>query len=439
MSKILVAQSLRKIRRGYTLNQCVKLYVYMPQKAPHTIHILEGKATLYKRPTSPYWFVRYKADKQWLRATTKCEKLEEAKEVATNIVLEAMFKERNKIPVVSKKFSAVASLTIKELKELLANNVGKVVYNDYIRAIENYLKPFFGSHNIDNIDYKLLNKFNEWRIKEFGRIPNASTINTHNAAMNRVFDTALERGYITKSQVPVLRNEGLKANKGTNFTKEEYIQLYKYMRKWVKEARKGHETDLRCLLRDYVLILVNTGIRAGTEAMNLKWRNITTYTKDGKTYLSFTVYGKVKEHRTITVRHSVARYLQRIKERNPTLNKYTFNNLIKKGLDEYVFRINGKDMTTQFGRAFKRLLISANLLVDKRNDVERTLYSLRHTFATLALTDTSITTYQLAKHMGTSEAMIQAHYEHIDMRNKADIVAGRGSIEEVLRKEKNAQ
>ena len=109
----------------------------MPQKAPHTVHILEGKATLYQRPTTTFWFVRYKADGKWHRATTKCEDLDKAKQKATDIVLEAMFKEKNQIPIVSKKFSAVASLTIRELKDLLSNNVGKVVYNDYIRAIEN--------------------------------------------------------------------------------------------------------------------------------------------------------------------------------------------------------------------------------------------------------------------------------------------------------------
>jgi len=30
----------------------------MPQKASHTLHILEGRATLYKRPTTPIWFVK---------------------------------------------------------------------------------------------------------------------------------------------------------------------------------------------------------------------------------------------------------------------------------------------------------------------------------------------------------------------------------------------
>ena len=51
---------------------------------------------------------------------------------------------------------------------------------------------------------------------------------------------------------------------------EEYKKLYQYMRTWVREAREGHESAIRHLLRDYILILANTGIRAGTEAMNLK-------------------------------------------------------------------------------------------------------------------------------------------------------------------------
>jgi integrase len=406
----------------------------MPQKAEHTIHILEGAATLYQRPTTPHWFVRYKADGKWQRTTTKCEELAKAKLKAAEIVGDANFKQRYNIPVVSKRFKAVAIVTIKTLEELLANNVGKVVYKDYIRAINKYIIPFFGAYNIDKIDYLLIKKFADMRTKEFGRIPNASTINTHNAALNRIFDTALERGYITKSQIPYLKNEGLTANKGTDFTKEEYVKLYKFMRTWVKQARKGHETELRLLLRDYVLILVNTGIRAGTEAMNLKWKNIGFFEEGGKRYLSLNVIGKVKKYREVTVRHRVARYLQRIQERNTALKDMAFEDAIALGSSEYVFRVNGKDMTTAFGRVFKRLLIAADLLEDRRNGIERTLYSCRHTYATMTLTDTKITTYVLAKHMGTSEAMIKAHYEHIEMRGQASEIAGGGSIEGALRK-----
>ncbi len=57
----------------------------MPQKAEHTVHILEGKAVLYQRANSPHWHVRYKADGKWLRTTTKKENLADAKSAAVDL------------------------------------------------------------------------------------------------------------------------------------------------------------------------------------------------------------------------------------------------------------------------------------------------------------------------------------------------------------------
>jgi integrase len=41
---------------------------------------------------------------------------------------------------------------------------------------------------------------------------------------------------------------------------------------------------MRELLRDYILILANTGMRHGTEAQNLRWKNISTFEMDGRSY-----------------------------------------------------------------------------------------------------------------------------------------------------------
>lgn len=51
---------------------------------------------------------------------------------------------------------------------------------------------------------------------------------------------------------------------------------------------------MRDLLNNYVHILINTGIRHGTEAENLKWRHIDWYknTTTDMRYLRFTVDGK---------------------------------------------------------------------------------------------------------------------------------------------------
>lgn len=86
----------------------------------------------------------------------------------------------------------------------MAHSGGKVVYKDYIRTINNYLTPFFGKNDIANITIKHLNEYADWRdvlislqknrrkttqIKKF-RV-SQSTINTHNSALNRVFDEAM--------------------------------------------------------------------------------------------------------------------------------------------------------------------------------------------------------------------------------------------------------
>ncbi len=43
----------------------------MPQKSTETVHILEGQATLFRRPGTPHWHIRYKANGKWERTTTK--------------------------------------------------------------------------------------------------------------------------------------------------------------------------------------------------------------------------------------------------------------------------------------------------------------------------------------------------------------------------------
>ena len=404
----------------------------MPQKAPHTVHILEGKATLYQRPTTPQWFVRYKVGGKWLRSTTKKNKLEDAKQAAVDIVTNAWFREKNDLPIVNKRFKHVANLAVKRMEDLLANQQGKVTYKHYIQAINKYLIKYLGNHNIDKIDYTLLTKFSIWREQQMGAKPSQSAINTHNSALNRVFDEALLRGFITKSQVPHLENKGITSERRDDFTHEEYIKLYRYMRKWVKEAREGNERAVRYLLRDYVLILANTGIRAGTEAMNLKWQHITIVKQDGKEYLTLHLKGKTKKMRAIQVPHRVAVYLQRIQMRDDELKGMSFYDLIDSAVDKYVFRVNGKDMTSNFGKVFKRLLEAAELLKDRRTDKDRTLYCLRHYFATLRIEIGKISTKQLAEYMGTSEAMIEKHYGHLNLQRIADKFVGAGTLVNTL-------
>ena len=76
---------------------------------------------------------------------------------------------------------------------------------------------------------------------------------------------------------------------------------------------------------------------------------------------------------------------------------------------------------------FRQFLKDLNILKDPRSGKVRTLYSLRHTYATFALSLAKGTDiHLLARQMGTSVLMIERHYSHLIARMRAsDLVSMR--------------
>ena len=66
---------------------------------------------------------------------------------------------------------------------------------------------------------------------------------------------------------------------------------------------------------------------------------------------------------------------------------------------------------------------ASGLLKDTATGQNRTLYSLRHTYATLELTENRTDLHTLAKQMGTSVGMIEKHYSKLTATMAADRLA----------------
>jgi hypothetical protein len=64
--------------------------------------------------------------------------------------------------------------------------------------------------------------------------------------------------------------------------------------------------------------------------------------------------------------------------------------------------------------------------LDDRFGRARTIYSLRHTYATFRLLYAGIPMETLALNMGTSPKMIFDHYSHITARQQAHVLGRRG-------------
>ena len=376
------------------------------------MHFREGNVVLYTRERSKRYQARIKlANNKWKRISTGESDLEKASQIACEKYDEIKFKVKNKIALDTRRFKDVSKLAISEMQTELDAGYGKKSFVDYISALKNYFIPYFQNTNIDTIDYKKLKEFDEWRTKKVGRILKHSTINNHNSALKRVYKVAVDRNWIHSVQVPELRNKGERGERRPYFTVKEYQTLYRFMRKWCKEANRQDSLEMRELLRDYVLILVNTGMRPGTETYNLKWTQIEEFESNNIKFLRFWVSGKTGE-RELIARHNVRRYLDRIKSRFEHVKP-----------DDYVFRLRSGKRTYSMNATFEICLESAELLKD-RHGANRTLYSLRHTYATFQILN-GVDYHALSKNMGTSIGMLEKHYSHLTPTLAANQLAGR--------------
>ncbi len=194
--------------------------------------------------------------------------------------------------------------------------------------------------------------------------------------------------------------------------------------------------------------MLDTGARPGKELLSLTWAQVRqefdpTFKKTGEKTddgegsiedevifkLNRTITLDIQEHKTkrrlAIGRVPTASALRDIAERN---YGKTLEEMLKSGSKDAIFRfreyLNDEQINegrqarllppTSFAKLFESYLKDHNLLIDPSKNKKRMLYSLRHTYATIALTYDKTPIHTLAKQMGTSVAMIEDHYSHMD-------------------------
>lgn len=382
-------------------------------------YVRDGEVVLYKKSPNRFWQCRFKLpNAKWHRCSTRQINFDYAVKTATEIYDESRFLHKYNLPLQSKRFKHVAELAIKDMEKELEAGIGKSVYHTYISSIRTHLIPYFAKKTIDKITVLDLRNFKAHQTRKLNRPLKTSTLINYNSSLNRIFDTAIAKGWMSKSQVPPLSNKGVKGERRPAFSVDEWIVIMRELRTWQNMGQKTVTRNMRELLRDYVLILANTGMRYGTESQNVMWKHISWFTaKDGSRYLMIAVDGKTGR-RELIARHNVLVYLKRIQSRFADLNSMTFDQLLEAKLDVYVFRLRNGLQTNNLNQSFEQFLKHIRLLKDKFGD-NRTLYSLRHTYATMTLMRGQVGIHDLARQMGTSVVMIEKHYSHLNSAMKA--------------------
>ena len=262
-------------------------------------------------------------------------------------------------------------------------------------------RPFLAKKTFDDLDTALLSKLITFLSQEStkGHL-SANTVKRIHSDMKHFFGWCVEEGYLDK--IPKFPRIASENTRRPNFDEKDWRKLTRHLREFVKVENKATLRD-RTMLVNYVLILANTGIRVG-EARTLKWRDVREVVDGTTRNVVLTVKGKTGMRDVVASKGEVKDYFKAILDlRKEELGKHPDPN----GL---VFCHKDGSEIGSFKKSFAALIKSANVEKDGFGQT-RTIYSLRHTYATFRLHE-GVNHYALAKNMGTSVAMLEQFYGH---------------------------
>jgi integrase len=319
-----------------------------------------------------------------------------------------------------------------------------------------YFKPYFtnadgSSIRLNEITLQMLAGYWDWRITYWDtdrgqrlqaynpKRRNAKTRTTNNAkakpatktllmeqsALNQIFFDAAERGRLQKVfklKAPVPDGK-IKRRPGFHLD-DEYPTLVRYLRSYRDCVGVFADTRLnawhrmqRQQLYYFVLFLANSGLRVG-EARELLWRDVKLDEPvEGSSEAVAEVY--VSKH----TKKGEARRVQTQPNANGYLKRWLEITPHKRSTDPVWFGqsgVDGKaekfvDLNRSFQNFLRRVPVEGQeegMLYD-RDGEKRTLYSLRHTYATMRLEKGDVNIHDLALNMGCTVQQIERHYSHV--------------------------
>ncbi len=396
-------------------------------RIPHseTVVVKPELIRLVRRVDSKKWQVHYKLEnvKTWFRRSTDSTDIKEATKIAERIWMKATFDHEEGRPITSKKFKNVSDIVLQRLLAEIEAGTAKPSARDYVSAIKLYLVPFYGNYNIDGVKPAVISEFHIWRRNKVGRELSGSAQNNHNAALNLIFEEAIERGYMTAYERPQLKNTGGDSDRRAEFNQEELETLMASVPKFISDGRTLRTRMIRELLSIYVPFMAATGMRPGTEAEFLEWRHIDVEIRDGQPVLHFRLQKGKRGPRNFVAHNSCWLLLERLRQLSPDLSDMTLEAVLKKRVPKLLFRLSDGTVPDNWNKPFRQWLEDTELLNCPVTNKERSLYSLRHYYATQRLLE-GIPIHDLAEQMGTSVLMITRHYSHLTPLMKAKQFAG---------------
>lgn len=381
--------------------------------------VLDGLATILRTKASgDVWqFQMYVQDEQkYYRKSLKTRDLDSALEMARELGAELIGKRRAGIKIFGMSLQELVNEWVEYKRSEVALGIMAGITAERLITIRSQLKHLLEYKGADTKCSELgrdsLFEYRMWRRTQKSNVSDV-TIRNEQATINALAKYAYRKGllHFDRFNFKVLKIKAGMVGKRDTFRWEEYQRLYEFMRHWVGKtagAKRQSEQEVaeRQLIRDYVLISANSGMRVG-ELRQLTWGDVTKIekvTKDGRvSHLAHLIVraetSKVRNERRIVVRGG--EYFERLKERSQHTGKY-----------DLVFgRIGGDGSETLDHRVWKRRWyeLMDGIGIEDHQQRKLTWYSLRHWMITQRIA-AGVDVIDLAKITGTSISHIEGTY-----------------------------
>jgi integrase len=374
--------------------------------------LFDGDVKVFRVPASgKVWqvYIWIREEQKDIRRSLKTRDIELARDRAKEIYFDYRTKSRNNEPIFDKKAHEIveAYLDAQE-KRVKQGSITKEFKQTLKSRMKHYIDFIGADTNVTSIPEI---KFEDYRLFRKESAPKVTLMTLYNerGTIKALYKFAVDRGLIRKAYVPnfgeweKLKQSGEKLNRDALEVKEWSV-IYKFMNNWhiPKYAKSNEQAHNRRMIREFCLILTNSGIRFG-EARQLQWKDIDLYVEDNKKRAKINLPAHITKTRQarLAISRAGAPFI-RIKKMSKS-TKY----------NDLVFTdINGDKLHKKvYYKEWKYMLENSDLKESNKNIV---YYCLRHTYATFQLYK-GVDIYQLSKVMGTGVQFIQDHYAHVDI------------------------
>lgn len=422
---------------------------------------LDKASPLSKKHRTPVWHMRVKTggDPAYFEKSTKKTDFAEAQAFARDEYFTLRHAVKNGIPIREHTFEEY-------WKQWYERNVLLGVWTDsrqkwHKSYAERYFFKYFRDENgksmkLSSINHTKANKYWAWRItywtsqegsallnsnprrrssktrssKNAKSTPSAKTLQMEATALNQIFRSAHEDercSKLIKFKPPQSRGA---ISRRPHFDEKDFEMLCNNLQDYAEyrglfvgdTANSWHQLH-RKQLYHFVLFLANTGLRVG-EARQLTWSDIkfdqavpgsdakiaeirvSRYTKTG---LSRNVQAQPTANEVLKAWREISPYIE---DQHPV---WFGQSPIATGRSPQKFG--------DFNKSFQQFLKSVKVetgyrsLLTNADGERRTLYSLRHTYATMRL-QAHVRISDLAINMGCKIQQIENHYSHVETRNR---------------------